>query len=209
MEVFYMNGKLYELPELPYAYNALEPYISEQQLTIHHDKHHQAYIDAANAIIKLFDESREKGTDFDIKAKAKELSFNVGGLQLHKLFWENMGPADENGGEPTGKIAEYIKKDFGSFERFKKEFSQAAISTEGSGWAVLTLCKNTDRIFILQYEKHNVNVTPRWTPLMVLDVWEHAYYLDYKNVRPDFVEAFWNIVNWDEVNKRVEAWLEK
>ena len=204
-----MNGKLYELPELPYAYNALEPHISEQQLTIHHDKHHQAYIDAANAIIKLFDESREKGTDFDIKAKAKELSFNVGGLQLHKLFWENMGPADENGGEPTGKIAEYIKKDFGSFERFKKEFSQAAISTEGSGWAVLTLCKNTDRIFILQYEKHNVNVTPRWTPLMVLDVWEHAYYLDYKNVRPDFVEAFWNIVNWDEVNKRVEAWLEK
>lgn len=204
-----MNGKLYELPELPYAYNALEPHISEQQLTIHHDKHHQAYIDAANAIIKLFDESREKGTDFDIKAKAKELSFNVGGLQLHKLFWENMGPADENGGEPTGKIAEYIKKDFGSFERFKKEFSQAAISTEGSGWAVLTLCKNTDRIFILQYEKHNVNVTPRWTPLMVLDVWEHAYYLDYKNVRPDFVEAFWNIVNWDEVNKRVEAWLGK
>jgi superoxide dismutase, Fe-Mn family len=209
MGVFNMKGKLYELPELPYAYNALEPYISEQQLTIHHDKHHQAYVDAANAIIKLFDESREKGEDFDIKAKAKELSFNVGGHQLHKLFWENMGPADENGGEPTGKIAEYIKKDFGSFERFKKEFSLAAISAEGSGWAVLTLCKNTDRIFILQYEKHNVNVTPRWTPLMVLDVWEHAYYLDYKNVRPDFVEAFWNIVNWDEVNKRVEAWLKK
>ncbi len=202
-----MKGKLYELPELPYAYNALEPYISEEQLTIHHDKHHQAYVDAANGILKLFDESREKGTDFDIKAKAKELSFNVGGYQLHKLFWENMGPKDENGGEPTGKIAEYIKKDFGSFERFKKEFSQAAISAEGSGWAVLTLCKNTDRIFILQYEKHNVNVTPKWTPLMVLDVWEHAYYLDYKNVRPDFVEAFWNIVNWDEVNKRIEAWL--
>lgn len=207
MEVFYMKGKLYELPELPYAYNALEPYISEQQLTIHHDKHHQAYVDAANGILKLFDESREKGTDFDIKAKAKELSFNVGGYQLHKLFWENMGPADENGGEPTGKIAEYIKKDFGSFERFKKEFSQAAISAEGSGWAVLTLCKNTDRIFILQYEKHNVNVTPKWTPLMVLDVWEHAYYLDYKNVRPDFVEAFWNIINWNEVNKRVDSWL--
>jgi Fe-Mn family superoxide dismutase len=202
-----MKGKLYELPELPYAYNALEPYISEEQLTIHHDKHHQAYVDAANGILKLFDESREKGTDFDIKAKAKELSFNVGGYQLHKLFWENMGPKDENGGEPTGKIVEYIKKDFGSFERFKKEFSQAAISAEGSGWAVLTLCKNTDRIFILQYEKHNVNVTPKWTPLMVLDVWEHAYYLDYKNVRPDFVEAFWNIVNWDEVNKRIEAWL--
>jgi len=202
-----MENKFYKLPELPYSYDALEPYISKEQLTIHHDKHHQAYIDAANAILKLFDESREKGTDFDVKAKAKELSFNVSGLQLHKLFWENMGPADKNGGEPTGKIAEYIKKDFGSFERFKKEFSQAAISAEGSGWAALALCKSTDRIFILQYEKHNVNLVPKWKPMMVLDVWEHAYYLDYKNVRPDFVAAFWNIVNWDEVNKRVEAWL--
>ncbi|MGZ7067639.1 MAG: superoxide dismutase [Methanobacterium sp.] len=202
-----MAGKLYELPKLPYAYNALEPHISEEQLTIHHDKHHQAYVDAANGILKLFDESREKGTDFDVKAKAKELSFNVGGYQLHNSFWKNMGPANENGGEPTGKIAEYIKKDFGSFERFKKEFSQAAISTEGSGWAVLTMCKNTDRLFILQLEKHNVNLVPKWTPLLVLDVWEHAYYLDYKNVRPDFVAAFWNIVNWDEVNKRFDAWL--
>ncbi|MGZ7043435.1 MAG: superoxide dismutase [Methanobacterium sp.] len=202
-----MAGKLYELPKLPYAYNALEPHISEEQLTIHHDKHHQAYVDAANGILKLFDESREKGTDFDVKAKAKELSFNVGGYQLHNSFWKNMGPASENGGEPTGKIAEYIKKDFGSFERFKKEFSQAAISTEGSGWAVLTMCKNTDRLFILQLEKHNVNLVPKWTPLLVLDVWEHAYYLDYKNVRPDFVAAFWNIVNWDEVNKRLDAWL--
>lgn len=202
-----MNGKLYSLPKLPYAYNALEPHISEQQLTIHHDKHHQAYVDAANGILKLFDESREKGIDFDIKAKAKELSFNVGGYQLHNKFWENMGPADENGGEPTGKIAEYIKKDFGSFERFKKEFSQTAITTEGSGWAVLALCKNTDRLFILQFEKHNVNIVPKWPPLLVLDVWEHAYYLDYKNVRPDFVKAFWNIVNWDEVNNRLENWL--
>ncbi|MGZ7118676.1 MAG: superoxide dismutase [Methanobacterium sp.] len=202
-----MAGKLYELPKLPYAYNALEPHISEEQLTIHHDKHHQAYVDAANGILKLFDESREKGTDFDVKAKAKELSFNVGGYQLHNSFWKNMGPASENGGEPTGKIAEYIKKDFGSFERFKKEFSQAAISTEGSGWAVLTMCKNTDRLFILQLEKHNVNLVPKWTPLLVLDVWEHAYYLDYKNVRPDVVAAFWNIVNWDEVNKRFDAWL--
>ena len=206
-EVFYMEGKLYEVPALPYDYNALEPYISEEQLRLHHDKHHQAYVDAANGIMKLLDESREKGIDFDIKAKAKELSFNAGGHQLHTLFWKNLGPANKNGGEPAGTLAKYIKKDFGSFERFKKEFSQAAISTEGSGWAVLTLCKNTDRLFILQYEKHNVNVAPRWTPLMVLDVWEHAYYLDYKNVRPDFVEAFWNIVNWDEVNSRVDAWL--
>lgn len=203
-----MPGKLYELPKLPYAYDALEPYISKEQLTLHHDKHHQAYVDAANGIIKLFEESREKGTDFDVKAKAKELSFNVSGHQLHNLFWKNMGPAGENGGEPTGKIAEYINEHFGSFERFKKEFSQAAITAEGSGWAVLSFCKSTGRLFILQYEKHNVNLVPKWPPLMVLDVWEHAYYLDYKNVRPDFVKAFWNIVNWDEVNKRLDAWLD-
>jgi Fe-Mn family superoxide dismutase len=202
-----MNGKLYEVPALPYGYNALEPHISEEQLRLHHDKHHQAYVDAANGLLKLFDESREKGTDFDIKAKAKELSFNVAGHQLHKKFWENMGPANENGGEPTGKVAEYIKKSFGSFERFKKEFSQTAITTEGSGWAVLAMCKSTDRLFILQFEKHNVNLVPNWPPLLVLDVWEHAYYLDYKNVRPDYVEAFWNIVNWDEVNIRLENWM--
>jgi len=220
-----MEKRYYELPPLPYGYDALKPHISKEQLTIHHDKHHQAYVDAANGILKLFDESREKGADFGIKAKAKELSFNVAGHQLHTLFWNNIGPANENGGEPTGKIAEYIKKDFGSrrkisdfsdnqkstifdsFEGFKKEFSHAAITTEGSGWAALTLCKSTDRLFILQFEKHNVNLVPKWPPLMVLDVWEHAYYLDYKNVRPDFVEAFWNIVNWDEVNNRLEAWL--
>ncbi|WP_414468978.1 superoxide dismutase [Methanobacterium sp. ACI-7] len=202
-----MAGKFYKLPELPYAYNALEPHISEEQLRLHHDKHHQAYVDASNAILKLMDESREKGKDFDIKAKAKELSFNMGGHQLHNLFWKNIGPADKCGGEPTGKIAEYIEKDFGSFERFKKEFSQTAISAEGSGWAVLVMCKNTDRLFNMQYEKHNVNLVPKWTPLLVLDVWEHAYYIDYKNVRPDFVEAFWNIVNWDEVNNRLQNWM--
>ncbi|MEN6292124.1 MAG: superoxide dismutase [Methanobacterium sp.] len=202
-----MAKGFYELPELDYGYKDLEPHISEQQLKIHHQKHHQAYVDAANAIFKLYDASREKGEDFDVKAKAKELAFNAGGHQLHTLFWKNMGPADKNGGEPTGTIAEYIKKDFGSFERFKKEFSQAAITTEGSGWAVVTLCKSTDRLIILQLEKHSVNTAPKWPPLMVLDVWEHAYYLDYKNVRPDFVAAFWNIVNWDEVNTRVDAWL--
>jgi Fe-Mn family superoxide dismutase len=202
-----MVKKFYELPELEYGYKDLEPYISEEQLKIHHQKHHQAYVTAANAILKLFDEAHEKGEDFDVKSKAKELTFNVGGFQLHNLFWKNMGPADNNGGEPTGVIADYIKKDFGSFERFKKEFSQAAASTEGSGWAVINLCKHTDRLFVTQLEKHNVNTAPKWPPLMVLDVWEHAYYLDYKNARPDFVAAFWNIVNWDEVNARVEAWL--
>lgn len=199
-----MEQMFYELPPLPYDYKDLEPYISEEQLRIHHDKHHQAYVDGANALLKKFD---ARDSEFDIKATAKELSFHVGGFILHKLFWENMGPAGKCGGEPTGTIADYIKKDFGSFERFKKEFTQAAVGVEGSGWAALTLCRRTNRIFIMQIEKHNVNVIPGFRIMMVLDVWEHAYYLDYQNRRPEFVDAFWNLVNWDEVNKRAETWL--
>ena len=200
-----MAKKKYELPPLPYGYKDLEPYISEEQLQIHHDKHHQAYVDGANAILDKFDS--RPGIEFDVKAVAKELSFHVGGFVLHKMFWENMAPAPKGGGEPTGTLAKYIEKDFGSFERFKQEFSQAAISTEGSGWAALTICRRTDRLFITQIEKHNVNVIPHFRVLMVLDVWEHAYYLDYKNVRPDYVAAFWNIVNWEEINRRLEIEL--
>jgi Fe-Mn family superoxide dismutase len=202
-----MKSKMYELPSLPYDYKDLEPYISEEQLRIHHDKHHKAYVDGANALLKKFD-ARKSGETFDVKAAAKELSFNVGGYLLHDLFWKNMGSPDKCGGEPTGLIAEYIEKDFGSFENFKKEFSQAAISTEGSGWGVLSLCRTTNRIFILQVEKHNVNTIPSHRIMMVLDVWEHAYYLDYKNVRPEYVGAFWNIVNWDEINRRIKVWLD-
>jgi len=202
-----MESKFYELPALAYNYKALEPYISEEQLRIHHDKHHQAYVDGANALLKKFD-ARKSGETFDVKAAAKELSFHVGGYLMHSLLWKNMGPADKYGGEPDGSIAEYIKKDFGSFDNFKKEFSQVAISTEGSGWAALSLCRNTNRIFIQQIEKHNVNSIPSHRIMMVLDVWEHAYYLDYKNVRPEYVEAFWNIVNWDEINRRIKVWLD-
>ncbi|HIH62181.1 MAG TPA: superoxide dismutase [Methanobacteriales archaeon] len=199
-----MEKKFYELPELPYGYDALEPYISEEQLTIHHQKHHQAYVDGANNLLRKLDEARESKTGIDYKAAAKELSFHVGGFLLHRFFWENMGPADENGGEPHGKIKDYIEKDFGGFERFKEEFSQTAISTEGSGWAMLIYCPLTDRLFIIQVEKHNINLIPQCKVLLVLDVWEHAYYLDYKNLRPDYVEAFWKIINWDEVNNRME-----
>lgn len=199
-----MEQMFYELPPLPYDYKDLEPYISKEQLKIHHDKHHQAYVDGANALLKKFD---ARDSEFDIKATAKELSFHVGGFILHKLFWENMGPAGKCGGEATGTIADYIKKDFGSFERFKKEFTQAAVGVEGSGWAALTLCRRTNRIFIMQIEKHNLNVIPGFRIMMALDVWEHAYYLDYQNRRPEFVDAFWNLVNWDEVNKRAETWL--
>lgn len=201
-----MENKTYKLPELPYGYKDLEPYMSEEQLKLHHDKHHQAYVDGANALLKKLD-SRDSGLEFDVKAVSKELTFHVGGYVLHKFFWENLGPASKNGGEPSGTLAKYIKKDFGSFERFKKEFSEAAASVEGSGWAVLTLCRMTDRIFIMQIEKHNVNVIPGFRIMMVLDMWEHAYYLDYQNRRPDYVDAFWKLINWDEINRKIDVWL--
>jgi Fe-Mn family superoxide dismutase len=199
--------KFYSLPKLPYGYKDLEPHISEEQLTIHHQKHHQAYVTGANAILEKLDKARKEGAELDMKATLKELSFNIGGHLLHSLFWPNLAPAGKGGGKPGGTLADGIDKEFGSFDRFKKEFTQAAASVEGSGWAALSFCKQTNRPIIMQIEKHNVNMYPTFAILMDLDVWEHAYYLDYKNARPKFVEAFWNIVNWDEVSKRLEEVL--
>ena len=199
--------KIYSLPKLPYGYKDLEPQISEEQLTIHHDKHHQAYVTGANGIIEKLDKARKEGADLDMKATLKELSFNIGGHLLHSLFWSNLAPAGKGGGTPGGALGDAINIEFGSFERFKKEFTQAAVSVEGSGWAALTFCEQTKRPIIMQIEKHNVNVYPKFAILMDLDVWEHAYYLDYKNARPKFVDAFWSIVNWAEVNKRFEELL--
>jgi Fe-Mn family superoxide dismutase len=198
------NIKSFTLPNLPYDYAALAPYISEQQLKLHHDKHHQAYVNGGNATFEKLDKARKENAEIDVKATLKELSFNVGGHILHSIFWTNLAPAGKGGGgNPSGAIADLIDRNFGSFERFKKEFTMAATSVEGSGWAALALHPCVDRPLIMQIEKHNVNVYPTFNILMVLDVWEHAYYLDYKNERPKFVEAFWNIVNWDQINKNL------
>ncbi len=194
----------YSLPDLPYGYDALEPNVSEGQLRLHHDMHHAAYVNGANAVLERLEAARKANTDVDMKATLKELSFQAGGHVLHSLFWSNLAPAAKSG-EPKGALAEALKGEFGSLERFKKEFTLAAASTEGSGWAALAWCGMTKRPVIMQIEKHNVNVYPAFRILMVLDVWEHAYYLDYKNERGKFVEAFWKIVNWDEVNRRLEA----
>lgn len=198
------NIKSFTLPNLPYDYATLAPYISEQQLKLHHDKHHQAYVNGGNAAFEKLDKARKENAEIDVKATLKELSFNVGGHILHSIFWTNLAPAGKGGGgNPSGAIADLIDRNFGSFERFKKEFTMAATSAEGSGWAALALHPCVDRPLIMQIEKHNVNVYPTFNILMVLDVWEHAYYLDYKNERPKFVEAFWNIVNWDQINKNL------
>lgn len=201
------KDKFYVLPKLPYDYRDLEPYISEEQMKIHHGKHHQGYVNGANAIFERLERARKDGVDLDIKSTLKALSFNIGGHILHSLFWPNLAPTGKGGGNPRGVLRDAIKKEFGSFERFKKEFSQAAVGVEGSGWAALTFCMQTNRPLVMQIEKHNTNIYPMFRILMVLDVWEHAYYLDYKNTRAKFVDAFWNIVNWDEANKRLEGLL--
>ena len=196
--------KTFTLPKLPYDYGALAPYISEQQLKLHHDKHHQAYVNGANADFEKLDKAHQEKTDLDMKALLKDLSFNIGGHMLHSIFWENMAPAGKGGGgQPGGAVADMINMDFGSFEQFKKEFSKAASTVEGSGWAALAVHPCIARPLIMQIEKHNVNMYANFQILMVLDVWEHAYYIDYKNERAKFIEAFWNIVNWDRVNKNL------
>lgn len=199
--------KLYALPKLPYKYDELKPYISEEQLRIHYEKHHQAYVNTANSILQRIDKARTEGVDFDVRATLKELSFNIGGHVLHSLFWDNLAPTERGGGKPGGTLGDVVDREFKGLDRFKKEFSLVATSVEGSGWAALSYCKQTSRPIIMQIEKHNFNVYPTFKILMVLDVFEHAYYLDYKNDRSKFVEAFWSIVNWDVVNERLSELL--
>ncbi|MDD4197193.1 MAG: superoxide dismutase [Syntrophorhabdaceae bacterium] len=202
------DQKLYALPDLPYAYDALAPYMSKDLVTLHHDKHHAAYVNGANAILQRLDKVKADEADFDTKATYKEMSFHIGGHLLHYIFWENLAPAGKGGGgAPAGALAQLLDREYGSFGRFKKVFSQAAASVEGSGWATLTFCKLTNRPIIMQIEKHNVNIYPMFRILMALDVWEHAYYLDYKNDRAKFIEAYWNIVNWGAVSKSLEEVL--
>jgi Fe-Mn family superoxide dismutase len=200
--------RFYQLQKLEYEYGALAPAISEEQLRLHHTKHHQAYVNGANAILEKLDKARKENAELDQKAILKELSFHEGGLVLHNLFWENLRPYGSPGDRPSGALAAEIDMEFGSFDRFKAEFTKAANSVEGSGWAALTRCKGTGRLLLMQIEKHNNNVFPHYRLLMVLDVWEHAYYLDYKNDRGKFVENFWNIVNWKVVNARLKKLLE-
>jgi len=196
--------EIYTLPDLPYGYKDLEPHISEEQLKIHHQKHHLGYVKGANATFAKLEEARQSGADIDMKSTLKELSFHIGGYILHDIFWQGVSPS--GGGEPGGELAEKIKQDFGGYENFRNEFTKAASSVEGSGWAVLGFCKKVDRLAVMQIEKHNVNVFPLWKILMCVDVWEHAYYLDYKNERGKFIEAFWNLVNWSYVGERFDKY---
>lgn len=190
----------HQLPPLPYPYNALEPYISEEIMRLHHDKHHKSYVDGLNKAEIEMAKARQTGNFDLLKHWEREAAFNGAGHYLHTIFWNVMSP--KGGNLPTGDLLREIEKSFGSFEQFKKHFTEAANRVEGVGWAILVWSPRAQRLEILQSEKHQ-NLT-QWDviPLLVLDVWEHAYYLQYKNNRKEYVDNWWNIVNWAEVNKR-------
>ncbi len=190
----------YELPPLPYPYDALEPHIDEQTMKLHHDLHHKSYVDGLNKALDQLQAAREGGDFGLVKHWEREAAFHGSGHFLHSIFWQNMGP--QKGGEPSGDLASQITKDFGSFEAFKKQFTAAAGAVEGSGWAMLVWEPTAGQLEVLTAEKHQ-NLT-QWgvRPLLVLDVWEHAYYLKYQNKRAAYVEAWWNVVNWSDVAAR-------
>ena len=192
---------VYELPELPYAYDALEPHISAEIMTLHHDKHHATYVAGANAALEALEKAREEGGNPDtIRALSKNLAFNLGGHTNHSIFWKNLSP--NGGGEPTGELAEAINRDFGSFEKFQANFNGAALGLQGSGWAVLGYDHIAGRLIVEQLTDQQGNTSVNFTPLLMLDMWEHAFYLQYKNVKADYVKAFWNVVNWADVQQR-------
>lgn len=202
MPTFMIPPGGHQLPPLPYQYNALEPVISTETLHLHHDMHHKAYVDDLNkAELKLV-EARKNNNFEEIKYWENELAFNGSGHILHSIYWTTMGPAGM-GGQPGYQTLNLINSYFGSFSAFLQQFTNAAIKVEGSGWTILTWQPTWQRLEILQAEKHQ-NLT-QWSgiPVLVLDVWEHAYYVDYRNKRSDYVHAWWKLVNWYEVEKRI------
>jgi Fe-Mn family superoxide dismutase len=197
--------KKYALPALPYANNALEPHISGEIMTLHHTKHHQAYVNGANAALDRLEKQRKGENPENVRGILRDLSFNVSGHKTHAVFWPNMAPPGKGGGEPGGGIADKIAQDFGTFDAFKAQFADAAKNVEASGWGMLTYDTEADALLIYQVEKQNFMHPPHLPLILTLDVWEHAYYLQYKNDRGAYVDAWWNVVNWDDVDKRYRA----
>ena len=193
----------YSLPELPYDYAALEPHISGKIMQLHHDKHHQAYVTGANTALEQLAEARESNNLAAVNKLEKDLAFNLGGHVNHTIFWNNLSP--EGGDRPEGELAAAIDEYFGGFERFQAHFTATALGVQGSGWAVLAWDVLGQRPNIVQLFDQQGNLPAGTIPLLQLDVWEHAYYLDYLNVRADYVKAFWNIANWQDVARRFEA----
>jgi Fe-Mn family superoxide dismutase len=197
----------FSVPDLPYDYDALEPHIDEQTMRIHHDKHHQAYVDKANAALEGTEwadkEVEEVVANLDQLPADKHgpVRNNAGGHANHSFFWQIMSP--DGGGEPSGALGDAIGEKFGSFDAFKEEFKNAGIGQFGSGWAWLV--HDGTGLVVTSTPNQDSPLTDGQTPLLGVDVWEHAYYLKYQNKRPDYLDAFWNVVNWDEVAARFDA----
>lgn len=198
----------FQLPELPYAMDALEPYMDARTVEVHYGKHHATYVNNLNAAIENYDDLKSQTIEeilTNIDSVPEEIRTavrnNGGGHYCHTLFWNSMSP--NGGGEPTGPIQEEINKTFGSFEAFKDQLSQAAISRFGSGYGWLVLDEN-GQLEVLSTQNQNTPLKDGKTPLLIVDVWEHAYYLKYQNRRPEFIKNWWNLVNWDVVNERLQ-----
>ncbi|HAI21496.1 MAG TPA: superoxide dismutase [Clostridiales bacterium UBA8153] len=191
----------HQLSELPYPYHALEPHYEERTLRLHHGAHHKAYVDGLNRAEAALEKARSQGDFALVKHWCRELAFHGSGHLLHNLFWESMSP--QGGGEPSGPVAQLIEASFGGFGQFQQQFSATAVAVEASGWAVLAYHPELKRLEILTAEKHQDLTQWGTRPLLTIDVWEHAYYLQYQNRRADFVKAWWNLVNWGNVNKRL------
>ena len=189
----------YTLPPLPYGFDALEPSIDAETMALHHDKHHATYVKGANeAIQKLADLRDGKLDPSALSEWTEKLTFNLSGHVLHAVFWSVMGV---KGDSPRGAIGRELERQFGSADKFRAQFSAVATQVQGNGWAVLALEPVSRRLLVLQARNHHLSVPWGAIPLLVLDVWEHAYYLKYRNVRADYVKAFWNVVNWDAVDQ--------
>ncbi|CAN5588810.1 superoxide dismutase [soil metagenome] len=190
----------YSLPDLPYDYGALEPHLSAQILELHHDKHHAAYVTGANTALEKLADARDKGEFGPLTKLEKDLAFHVSGHLLHSLYWQNMSP--DGGGKPDGDLAAQLDTDLGGYDGVKGQMSAVVASVQGSGWAALSWDSLGQRLVVHQVLDHQDNVAGGSLPIFVIDAWEHAFYLQYKNVKADYVEAFWNIVNWADVADR-------
>jgi Fe-Mn family superoxide dismutase len=197
--------KEYTLPKLPYGNDALEPVIDKETVALHHDKHHAAYVTGFNNTLKKIVEAREKNDYSTIKALDKDLAFHGSGAVLHALYWENLCPKNECKEPLSGEFLEQVKIDFGDLAKLKAEMAAVAKAVEGSGWAVLSWDSMSGQLIVLQAENHQKLTIWGAAPLLVLDVWEHAYYLKYQNNRGGYVDALWQIVNWSAVEKRFKA----
>ncbi|WP_266394889.1 superoxide dismutase [Streptomyces canus] len=195
----------YALPDLPYDYAALEPAITGQILELHHAKHHAAYVKGANDTLEQLAEIRDKDqiTPTGLVGLEKTYAFNLSGHVLHSIFWQNLSP--DGGDRPDGVLADAIDEHLGGFEQFKKQLTVATASVQGSGWGVLAWEPLGKRLIVEQVYDHHGNVGQGSTPLLVFDAWEHAYYLQYKNVRPDYVTKLWDLVDWEDVTTRYTA----